>query len=117
MPIRKKKIKLGELLVENKLITPEQLANAIKKQEKTGERLGSVLVGAGYIKQDKLLNFLAQQFNISYIDLNAYPLKPELMRKIPESLARRYRVVLLDQTKDGNYLIGMVDPQDIFAYH
>lgn len=114
MAIKKQRIKLGELLVKHDLITPDQLSHAVEKQRKTGQKLGEVLVGAGYISQEKLLNFLAQQFNIPYVDLKSFPLNPEFMRKLPENLARRYRAILLGSTDQG-YRVGMVEPQDVFA--
>jgi MSHA biogenesis protein MshE len=113
--VRPKKIRIGDLLIEHKIISQEQLNNALADQKKSGRKLGRVLVENGYLTEDQLLDFLARQLNIPYIELKRYHIKPETVRLIPEVQARRFRVLALEDARDG-LLIGMADPTDIFAY-
>ena len=113
--VRPKKIRIGDLLIEHKVISQEQLLTALADQKKTGRKLGRVLIDNGYLSEEQLLNFLARQLNIPYIDLKRYHLKPEVVRIIPEVQARRFRAVALEDGSEG-LLVGMADPTDIFAY-
>jgi MSHA biogenesis protein MshE len=113
--VRPKKIRIGDLLIEHKIIAQEQLNTALADQKKSGRKLGRVLIENGYLTEDQLLDFLARQLSIPCIDLKRYHLKPEVVRLIPEVQARRFRVLALEDARDG-LLIGMADPTDIFAY-
>lgn len=112
---RPKKIRLGDMLVTQKVISEEQLMHALAEQKKSGRKLGRVLIENGYLNEEQLLSTLAQQLDMPYIDLKRYEYKPEVVRLIPETLARRFRVIALKEDGD-NVLIGMADPTDIFAY-
>lgn len=113
--MKPKKIRIGDLLIAHKVISQEQLNTALADQKKSGHKLGRVLVENGFLSEDQLLTFLSQQLNIPYIDLRRYHYKPETVRLIPEALARRFRVIALEDTRE-NLLVGMADPTDIFAY-
>jgi MSHA biogenesis protein MshE len=113
--IRPKKIRIGDLLIEHKIISQEQLNIALADQKKSGRKLGRVLIDNGNLTEDQLLDFLARQLNIPYIDLKRYSVKPETLRLIPESHARRFRALALEDARDA-LLVGMADPTDIFAY-
>ncbi|MBI5447873.1 MAG: type II/IV secretion system protein [Gammaproteobacteria bacterium] len=80
----------------------------------TGDKLGNVLVNLGFITEERLINFLATQLKVPYLDLKTYPINVDVSKKFPERLARRYRMLLLEK-KENSSLIGLVDPQDIFA--
>jgi len=113
--IKPKKIRIGDLLIEHKIIAQEQLNAALADQKKSGRKLGRVLIESGYLTEDQLLDFLSRQLNIPYIELKRYQVKPEVVRLIPEAHARRFRVLALEDARDG-LLLGMADPTDIFAY-
>ena len=112
---RPKKVRIGDLLIEHKIISQEQLNAALTAQKQSGRKLGRVLIENGYISEDQMLDFLAQQLKIPYIDLKRYHVNPAVVRVIPEAQARRFRVLALEDGKDG-LLVGMSDPTDIFAY-
>jgi MSHA biogenesis protein MshE len=112
---RPKKIRLGDLLVEKEAITEEQLLTALDAQKSTGNKLGRELIESGYITEDQLLDILARQLNIEFIDINNYAITPEIVKKIPEVQARRFRALALAEEPD-HILIGMADPTNIFAY-
>ena len=109
-----KKIRLGDLLVENKLITVDQLNLALTEQKKLGRKLGGTLIELGMIDEDSLLNLLSNQLSIPLIDLNNYPYSDEVAKLLPETVARRYRAIVLDD-RGSDYLVGMADPTDIYA--
>ena len=113
---QQKKIRLGDLLVENNLITEVQLMAALKEQKSSGHKLGNVLVSHGYIKEQQILTLLSTQLKLPYIELSRYEYDTETVRLIPEMLARRHRAVALKEEHDGSLLVGMADVTDIFAY-
>ncbi len=113
MPVRR--VRIGDLLVEHKIISENQLSNALREQKKTGRKLGRVLIENGYVGEDQLLQLLSEQLNISYVDLSRFELDRDLVVRLPETHARRYRALVLKQTAKG-LLVGMGDPTDIFAY-
>ncbi len=110
-----KKIRLGDLLVQNDVLTEEQLVEALSQQKKLGLRLGKTLVHLKFVEEEQLLRFLSQQLNIPYIDINNFDFNEELIRRLPETLARRFRAIVLKE-QNGVMLIGMADPMDIFAF-
>ena len=111
-PLRQK-IRLGDLLVEKQVITPEQLDKALSEQKKTGTRLGRMLISLGFINEQGLLDFLAEQLKIPYVDLRHFQLRPASVKLLPETLARRFRAIVLEERPDG-LLVGLADPTDIF---
>ncbi|WP_343074941.1 hypothetical protein [sulfur-oxidizing endosymbiont of Gigantopelta aegis] len=82
-------------------------------QKTSGRKLGQVLIG--YISEQKFLSFLSRQLNVPFIDLRQYHYQTEVVRLLPETLARRYRAIVLADRKNG-LLVGMADPSDIFTY-
>ena len=114
MAIDKQKIKVGDLLVQNNVVSPEQLQTALDLQKKTGQRVGRALVELGYVTEEQFLSYLGQQLQIPFVDLRRYNFDVTLIHRLRESYARRYRaIVLADQ--GAELLIGMADPMDIFA--
>ncbi|NOX43989.1 MAG: Flp pilus assembly complex ATPase component [Gammaproteobacteria bacterium] len=110
-----KRIRLGDLLVEHKLISETQLTGALTEQKKSGHKLGRVLIENGYVKEDDVLDLLSRQLNVPFVDISTYEFKPEVVKILPETAARRYRALALEETPEG-LLVGMTDPTNIFAY-
>jgi MSHA biogenesis protein MshE len=110
-----KKIHLGKLLLEQQLITQENLDQAIAEQKITGKKLGQVLVDLNFVKENELLQLLSSQLEIPFVDLKTYPVRSDIVNHLPEFYARRFRSLLLKKEEDESYLVGMVDPQDIMA--
>ena len=111
----RKRVRIGDLLVEHKMISQSQLQEALAEQKKSGRKLGRVLVENGYVDEDRLLVLLSEQLDIPYVDLSRFELDPEIITRLPETLARRYRALVLKATPKG-LLVGMGDPTDIFAF-
>lgn len=114
MPAPKQSRKLlGNILVENNIITKEQLQDALRVQQSTGDRLGKVLINLGYVTERDLTNMLEAQLGIPQV-APGYWMNPELMKLIPEHIVRRYKAIPV--LKDGNILtVAMVDPLDLVA--
>ncbi len=111
----RKKIRLGDLLVQGEVITEEQLMTALSEQKKTGAKLGRALIDLGYMDEDSLLRFLSKQLGIPFVQLRHFQFDQELIKKLPETAARRFRAIVLSEDQ-GELLVGMSDPMDIFAY-
>ena len=110
----KKKIRVGDLLVEKGLISNDQLMSALAEQKRTGQKIGRVLTDLKFVSEDELLKCLADYFQYPYIDLGRYKLDTSLVRLLSETSARRYRCLLLAEQPDG-FLVGMSDPTDLMA--
>jgi type IV pilus assembly protein PilB len=100
---------LGELLVDAKLITVEQLNESLKVQQQKGGLLGQVLVNLGYVGEEDVAKALMAQYGIPYLPLGNYEVDKEVAKVIPENVARQYGVIAVD--KVGNILtICMSNP-------
>ncbi len=111
----RKKIRLGDLLIEAKLISQLQLEEVLTKQKQSGQKLGRVLIDEGYLTEDQMLEALSKQLKIPFVDLLHYKFNPELIKLIPEIQSRRFRAVALSTDKTS-IVVGMADPTNIFAY-
>ncbi|MFT4650026.1 MAG: MSHA biogenesis protein MshE [Polaribacter sp.] len=109
-----KKRRLGELLVDNGLITVDQLKLAWQENKKVEKKLGQTLVDLGMIDEESMLQTLSTQLNIPLVDLNNYHYNDDIARLLPETIARRYRAMVLSD-EGSYYLLGMADPADFYA--
>lgn len=112
---RPERIRLGDLLLQQKLISQEQLKTALESQSRTGRKLGKVLVESGYVTDEQIAEALARQLNLPFINLKYFNLNAAVVRKLPEAQARRYRALVLEEQPDA-CLVAMADPTDLFAY-
>jgi len=115
MAINRQKIRIGDLLIQNEVITEEQLMQALAAQKQSGQKLGRVLIESGALDEDQFLSFLSQQLKIAFVDLKRFNFDAALVNLLPESYARRHRAIVLSE--EGSYLVvGMADPMDIFGF-
>jgi MSHA biogenesis protein MshE len=112
---RPEKIRLGEILVRQKLISEEQLEQSLSEQSRSGRKLGRIFIEGGFVSEEDIAQALARQLGIPYIDLRQYPINPVVTKKLPEAQARRLRAIVLED-RGSAYLVGMADPTDLFAY-
>ena len=112
---RPEKFRLGDLLVQQKLISQEQLMLVLNEQKRSGRKLGRVLVDSEFVTEDQISEALAKQLNIPYINLKSYNVNLEVIRRLSESQARRFRALALEE-RNGKLLVGMADPTDLFAF-
>ena len=106
--------KIGKLLVEAKLISEDQLTNALVLQKKSGSHLGSVLLRQGFVEEENLLKFLSKQYGIPAVDLGAQEIDPLVIKLIPSQVATKHRVIPV-RRRGQLITLAMVDPTDVFA--
>ena len=112
---RPEKIRLGDVLVAQKAISQDQLKVALEQQKKSGRRLGRVLVEQGFVNDEQICEAISRQLNIQYVNLKFYNLNQDVVRRLPEAQARRFRAIVLEDRRAA-VLVGMADPTDLFAY-
>lgn len=108
------KKRLGDLLVENGIISQEQLQEALTEQRKTKRRLGDLLISQGYITEQQLIEVLEFQLGIPHVSLFKYNIDPAITGIIPESMAKRHQVLPF-MKEGGKLMVAMADPLDYFA--
>lgn len=100
---------IGEILVHRNIITEKQLTQALELQEKEKEFLGEILVKLGYLQERDIVVALIVQCGLPYIAVNKYEIDPQVIKLIPEELARSLQVIPLDRV--GNVLsVVMTNP-------
>lgn len=95
--IRKVTKKLGELLVERGLVTPDQLELALADQKKNSGLLGEILVGWGYTTEESIVQALSSQYDFAYVPASQYQVEDEVTAMVPKEIATRYSLVALDR--------------------
>ncbi len=105
------KFRIGEILLEKGLITEDQLRQALKIQEMTGKKLGSILVELKYLRTRNLGQILANIYKVPSIDLGNYCIKVEMARILPKEYCYQKHIVPL-QIKDKNLIVAMTKPND-----
>lgn len=116
---RPEKIRLGDLLVREELISPAVLEAALAEQKQTGRRLGRVLINSGVVTEEALAKGLAHQLGLPFIDLKQAVVDVEALKLLPEGPARRLRVIplkVMARLQEQGLVVGMADPGDLFAY-
>ncbi|SFR47054.1 MSHA biogenesis protein MshE [Pseudidiomarina maritima] len=108
------KMRLGDLLVQDGMITENQLQQALADQKQNGRKLGVTLIDLGFIDEHDLLEFLARQLNIPLIELGDRKISQQVVNLIPEVQARRHRALVIE-ADDKSALVGMSDPADLAA--
>jgi MSHA biogenesis protein MshE len=111
----RQKIKIGDLLVKNGIISEEQLLKALATQKIQGGKLGNTLIALGFVGAMQFVEFLAEQLHLPVVDLKHYNYCKETVLLLPEAAARRFRAMVLVDPGD-KLLVGMADPTDIYAY-
>lgn len=106
--------KIGEILIEEKLINEEQLAEALETQRLTGQKVGQILVDKGFIKESVLYKVLADKFGCKYVDLENYEVNANAVTKISQTLAQKHKAVPID-IENNKLKVAMSEPTNITA--
>ncbi|MCL9780527.1 Flp pilus assembly complex ATPase component TadA [Vibrio sp. S4M6] len=106
--------RLGDLLVEEGIITEQQVEDALVSQKQTGRKLGDTLIELGFLTEHQMLTFLSQQLALPLIDLNRAQVDIDAVQILPEVHARRLRALVFGQSGD-TLRVAMSDPADLFA--
>ncbi len=107
-------VKLGDLLLKQKLISQEQLDNALKLQREEGGKIGEALVRVGAVSESDITETLSQQFGVPSIDLANFEIDPAVIKVVPGEVARKYGVLPVNKT-GATLTIAMGDPTNVFA--
>jgi len=108
------KRKLGDLLVQADMLTVKQLKKALAEQERTGEKLGEILVKKGWVTEQNIVEVLEFQLGIPHVDLSKYAIDPKAASMISESLAKRYMLIPI-QIENDRLVVAMSDPLNVYA--
>lgn len=114
-PGRPEKLRLGDVLVQQRLISQEQLQKTLDLQRQTGKKVGRLLIETGIITEELLANGLARQLRIPFVNLKTFPFRADVVKLLPESAARRFRALVLED-KGDSLLLALGDPLDLFAF-
>ncbi|MCM3880400.1 MAG: type IV-A pilus assembly ATPase PilB [Vicinamibacterales bacterium] len=109
MPVR-----IGELLLKEKRITPEQLQETLNYQKANGGKLGFNLVKLGFVKDEELTALLSKQYGVPSINLAQFEIDPGVIKLIPSETAQKYQIIPLSRT-GATLTIAMTDPTNVFA--
>ena len=109
MPVR-----IGELLLKEKRITPAQLQEALTYQKTNGGRLGFNLVKLGYVKDEEITGLLSKQYGVPSINLTQFDIDPSVVKLVPGETAQKYQIVPLSRA-GATLTIAMMDPTNVFA--
>ncbi len=114
-PGRPEKLRLGDVLVQQRLISQEQLQQTLELQQQTGRKVGRLLIESGVITEELLADALARQLRVPFVNLKTFPFRADVVKLLPESAARRFKALVLED-KGDTLLVAMADPLDLFAY-
>jgi len=112
------KIRLGDLLLNNGVITEDQLNRALRHVEQYGGRLGDALVKLDIITEDKLLAALRYHFNIPAVDLESMTIPPDIIRIVGKEMAKKHRIIpykIIEHSNKKYLLVVMSNPTDLEA--
>ena len=109
------KIRIGEIFIQEGLLSEDQLNAALSEQKRSGRKLGRACIDLGYLNEDQVSVALARQLHVPFVDLTHVDVKPDVVMRLPEALARRFRAIVLDDA-GASYSVGLADPTDLFAY-
>lgn len=115
--IYKKKVRLGDLLVQKGIITEEQLSEALKQQKEKKLMLGEMIVSMGFASQSQINDVLCEHLNIDFVDMREEEPDPQVLSLLDESIMRKYTLVPLrhDNNNAGALQVAMADPMNILA--
>ncbi len=105
-------LKLGEMLLEAGIITPEQLEAGLKEHKKNKEFLGITLVKLGFISEEHILPVLSKQLGIPFVKLKQLEIGPEVVKKVPPKFASHYKLMPI-RMENNTLIIGVTDPLDV----
>src|SRR5688572_1884680 len=107
-------VRIGELLLKEKRITPEQLQEALNYQRTNGGKLGLNLIKLGYVKDEEITSLLSKQYGVPSIALAQFEIDPAVAKLVPAETAQKYQIVPLSRA-GATLTIAMTDPTNVFA--
>jgi type IV pilus assembly protein PilB len=110
-----KHMRLGDILIQAGVLTESTLNAALKEQKVSSMRLGEILVKNGWVSEKHLAEALSRQLKVPLVSLARYKPTPEVLKVVPESMARRLEVVPLSLLDNGKLLVATADPLNVVA--
>src|SRR5688500_5156726 len=107
-------VRIGELLLKEKRITPEQLQEALNYQRQNGGKLGFNLIKLGYVKDDEITGLLSKQYGVPSIALGQFDVDTTVVKLVPAETAQKYQIIPLSRS-GATLTIAMTDPTNVFA--
>ena len=107
-------VRVGELLLKEKRITPDQLQEALNYQKANGGKLGFNLVKLGFVKDEEITALLSKQYGVPSINLAQFEIDPAVLKLIPSETAQKYQIIPLSRS-GATLTIAMTDPTNVFA--
>src|SRR5207237_6759772 len=107
-------VRIGELLLKEKRITPEQLQEALNYQRQNGGKLGYNLIKLGYVKDEEITALLSKQYGVPSIALTQFEIDPAVVKLVPAETAQKYQIIPLSRS-GATLTIAMTDPTNVFA--
>jgi type IV pilus assembly protein PilB len=105
--------KIGEMLVKEGLVTPEQLNQALEAQQQSGDLLGSILIRLGFVEEGVMVEFLSKQFQLPAVDPMKLNIEKDVLDLLPTKLVQKYQVIPL-AILNNTLNVAMVDPRNFF---
>lgn len=117
MDYGRKKLRLGDILVNHKVITQEQLEQGLKLQKGSGRKLGETLVDENIVTEEAIARALSAQLNIEMVDLSGTEISEDILKLINSSIARKYKAIpyMFHQGNANVLKVAMADPMDMIA--
>jgi type IV pilus assembly protein PilB len=107
-------VKLGELLLKENMVTPQQLQEALGHQKMNGGKLGRAFVHLGYVRDEEITSLLSRQYGVPSINLDHFEVDPAIIKIIPAETSRKYQILPLSRS-GATLTIAMADPTNVFA--
>ena len=105
--------KIGEILIENGLISQQQLDEALEEQKLTGEKVGDIMIKKGWLSKEAFEKHLAKQLGVSSFNISNYIIDSETLTYVPEDFARKYKLMPIFRV-EGTLTVAMTDPTNVF---
>lgn len=116
MEINRKKLRLGDVLVNSGVITAEDLEKGLSRQKGTGRKLGEVLVDEGIVTEENIARALSDQLRYDMVDLQNVEIEEDVLKLVPANVLKKYKVLPFEYSQDNMMLrVAMADPMDIAA--
>src|SRR5688500_10138949 len=107
-------VKLGELLLKENMVSPQQLQEALNHQKMSGGKLGKAFVTLGYVRDEEITSLLSRQYGVPSINLTHFEVDPTVIKTIPAETSRKYQILPLSRS-GATLTIAMADPTNVFA--
>src|SRR3982751_2692110 len=107
-------VRIGELLLKEKKMTPDQLQQALAAQKANGGKLGYNLVKMGFVKDEEITALLSKQYGVPSINLAQFHIDPAVVKLVPPETAQKYQIIPLSRS-GASLTIAMTDPTNVFA--